>query len=168
MLRLLLLRHAEASPHAAGGDIERPLTTNGRIDAACMGAYFRKSGLVPDLTLVSPARRAGETLETISRELSQELVHSTEPLLYNASAAALLALLSAVSARVKTLLIVGHNPGLAECANALASAGDCAGLARMRGHFPAPCLAVIDFQEDGWNEARAGRGSLDRFVTLGA
>jgi len=166
MLRLLLLRHAEAVAHAASGDIERRLTAAGRAGAARIGAYFRKSGLAPDFVLVSPSRRTRETLEIVERELARELSTVIEPSLYSASLSALLDALARAPAIVKTLLIVGHNPSLAEVANALAKDGEGAVLTRMRSQFPAPCLAVIDFHEDNWSEARVGRGALDRFVTL--
>lgn len=166
MLRLLLLRHAEAVAHAPSGDIERPLTTDGRAAATKMGAYFRKSGLSPDLVIVSPARRTRETLEILEAELGRGLSRLVEPSLYSASFSALEEALAQTPASVKTLLIVGHNPSLCELAIGLAAEGDGPGLARMRSQFPAPCLAVIDFQEDNWREASLGRGSLDRFVTL--
>lgn len=166
MLRLLLLRHAEAQAVAGGGDIERPLTATGRADARRMGAYFRKSGVAPDLVLVSPARRARETFEIVESELPSKPSSALEPSLHTASMSDLQALLARAPAMVKTLLIVGHNPGLAEFANALSGDGDSEDLVRMGRHFPAPCLAVIDFREDDWSEARDGCGQLDRFVTL--
>lgn len=165
MLRLLLLRHAEAVARA-GIDTERRLTDSGRVGAARIGAYFRKSGLAPDLVLVSPARRTFETLEIVERELQQKPIHRLEPSLYNGSLASLEALLGGVPDTVGTLLIVGHNPSVAEFACALAAEGDSSGLAGMRRHFPAPCLVVIDFPQDTWAEAVSGRGRLERFVTL--
>jgi hypothetical protein len=56
----------------------------GRADAARMGAYFRASGLVFDLALVSPARRARDTFDMILRELSQKPACELEASLYNA------------------------------------------------------------------------------------
>jgi phosphohistidine phosphatase len=165
MLRLLLLRHAEAVARAAT-DLERRLADAGRGGAALMGAYFRRSGLAPDLAIVSPAARARETYEIVERELSQRPKARLEPSLYNASLEALHALLAQVPSHVRTLLIVGHNPSVAEFACALAGDGDRAGLASMRRSFPAPCLVVIDFRESQWDDVGAGRGWLDRFVTL--
>jgi len=168
MLRLLLLRHAEAVPHAGGSDIERPLTATGRADAKHIAAYCRKSGLAPDLALVSPARRARETFEIVERELPLKPASAVDSSLHAASLNTLHAVLAGAPADIKTLMIVGHNPGLAEFANALAGEGKSADLARMRVYFPAPCLAVIDFPQGDWREARKGCGRLDRFVTLSA
>jgi phosphohistidine phosphatase len=165
MLRLLLLRHAEAVARA-GSDLERQLAETGRLGAARIGAYLRSAGLVPDLALVSPARRTQETLEIVEQELPQKPARQLEPSLYNGSLDALETLVARVPGTVKTLLIVGHNPSVAEYALALAVEGDSAGLAGMRKHFPAPCLVVIDFHYNDWSEAGVGRGRLDRFVTL--
>lgn len=165
MLRLLLLRHAEAVARATT-DLERRLADTGRAGAARMGAYFRKAGLAPDLALVSPARRARETFEIVERELAEKPEAKLEPSLYNASLGVLQSLLAQVPAKVETLLIVGHNPSVAEFACALAGDGDRGGLAGMRRSFPAPCLVVIDFHEAGWSDVGIGRGWLDRFVTL--
>ncbi len=165
MVRLLLLRHAEAVARAPT-DLERRLADAGRAGATRMGAYFRKSALAPDLAIVSPALRARETFELVELELARRPTSRLEPSLYNASLGALHAVLAQVPAHVETLLIVGHNPSVAEFACALAGDGDRLGLATMRRSFPAPCLVVIDFPENGWKDIDEGRGWLDRFVTL--
>ncbi|HEY8031944.1 MAG TPA: histidine phosphatase family protein [Methylocella sp.] len=160
MSRLFLVRHAEASTHAPEGDSQRPLTIAGQASAARMGAYFRASGLVCDLALSSPARRARETLAMILQELPQSPACQFEASLYNAGIDTLRDLLSQTSGWVKTLLIVGHNPGLAEFARFLVRGGESA----MPRHFPAPCLAIIDFTCSDWWEAHAGSGRLEHFV----
>ena len=107
MSLLLLVRHAEAVARASEGDPERRLTAQGRADAARMGAYFRASGLVFDLALVSPARRARDTFDMILRELPQKPACELEASLYNAGVDTLRDLLARTSASVKTLLSVG-------------------------------------------------------------
>lgn len=160
MPRLLLVRHAEAVAGAGEGDRERPLSAQGRADAANMGSYFRASGLAPDLALASPARRARDTLDAILRELPRKLAAcGIEASLYNASAGALRDLLARTSGPVKTLLIVGHNPGVGEFARFLVNRKSA-----LPRHFPAPCLVVINFSCGNWSEASAGDGTLDRFV----
>lgn len=160
MSRLYLVRHAEASTHAPEGDSERPLTIAGQASAARMGAYFRASGLVCDLALSSPVRRARETLAMILQELPETPACQFEASLYNAGIDTLRDLLAQTSGWVKALLIVGHNPGLAEFAGFLVGGGESA----MPRHFPAPCLAVIDFSCSAWWEADAGSGRLEHFV----
>ena len=162
MLRLLLVRHAEAGAPASEGDPERRLTAQGRADAARMGAYFRTSNLVFDLALVSPALRARDTLDMILRELPQKPACELETSLYNAGVDTLQYLLAQTAGSVKTLLIVGHNPGLGEFARFLVRGGESA----VPRQFPSPCLTVIDFSCVDWSEAGAGAGQLDRFVNF--
>jgi phosphohistidine phosphatase len=162
MPRLLLVRHAEAGAYASGRDPERRLTAQGRADAARVGVYFRATGLMFDLALVSPALRARDTLAMILRELPQKPASEFEVSLYNAGVDTLRELLAQAPSRVNTLAIVGHNPGLCEFARFLVRGGE-SGLPR---HFPAPCLAVIDFSCVGWSGACACGGRLDRFVNF--
>jgi phosphohistidine phosphatase len=162
MPRLLLVRHAEAGAHAPEGDSERRLAVQGRADAARMGAYLCACGLIFDLALVSPARRARDTLDLILRELPQKPACELEASLYNAGVDTLEDLLAQTTGWVKTLLIIGHNPGLGEFARFLVRGGETA----VPRHFPAPCLAVIDFSCGDWSDVRADGGRLDRFVNF--
>ena len=164
MPRLLLVRHAEAVAHAPEGDLGRQLTAQGRADAARMGAYFGKSGLAPDLALASPARRTRDTLEAILRELPRELAHEVKPSLYNADSDTLQDLMTQTPDSVQTLLIVGHNPGVAEFTRVILSGQDSAD--PLPRSFPAPCLAVIDLSCATWQEAGTARARLDRFMSF--
>ena len=84
-----------------------------------MGAYFCASGLVFDLALVSPARRARDTLDMILLELPQTPACELEASFYNAGVDTLRDLVAQTAGWVKTLLIVGHNPGMGEFARFL-------------------------------------------------
>jgi phosphohistidine phosphatase len=165
MLRLALLRHSEAHPQAQGGDKERSLTKAGRKMATRMGKYCHDMALVPDLALVSPAQRAKETYELVAAEIGRDLKVTFDPALYNATSTTIKMLVAEVSSDHKLVLVTGHNPGIAESAIALSGQGDPGMLAEMRAHFPAPALAIIDFEMETWAEIAAGRGYLDRFVT---
>jgi phosphohistidine phosphatase len=165
MLRLAILRHAEAVPLTDDSDAERELTPGGWEMAERMGRYFRDAGLRPDLVLVSPAKRAKETFAGLERGAGETFTVDYVPRLYSADLRTLEEVVAEAPADAKFLLIVGHNPGLAELAHVLAGRGSKAELARMRGNFPAPALAVIDFDVDLWQKARRAEGQLEHFVT---
>ncbi len=133
-----------------------------------MGAYLKASREKPDLALVSPAQRTIETLDEVERALGLSLTRAVALSLYQASMTALVALLAETPATVRDLLIIGHNPGLAETANVLSRRGAAADLARLRTQFPAPCLAIIAFEATDWRKACRERGRLDRFITPAA
>jgi phosphohistidine phosphatase len=122
MRQLLLLRHAKSSwdePKMA--DRDRPLSARGRRAAAGIRSAMRELGLVPDLVLVSPARRTRETLAALEPWDDTPLVETLEPL-YLAGAPQLLATLRDVAETVRSVLLIGHNPGLHELAVTLVGA----------------------------------------------
>jgi phosphohistidine phosphatase len=168
MLRLAILRHAEAVPQGAGADIERILTDAGRDMAERMGSYFRDEGLEPDLALVSPSARTRETFEGLQHGAKQQFKVEFPAALYNATSGGIADLIADAPDEAKFLLIVGHNPGFAELAVALAGKGKKAELAKLREHFPTPCLAVVDFEAKNWRKAVKSEGRLEYFVTRGA
>ena len=65
---------------------------------------------------------------------------------------------------VHALLLVGHNPGLADLAAHLVGTGDVETRQKLLEKFPTAGLAVIDFPLDDWRKLHAKAGRLDRFV----
>ncbi|MDB5595671.1 MAG: phosphoglycerate mutase [Hyphomicrobiales bacterium] len=164
MRRLILLRHSKAAAQAGGGDFERPLTHRGRKDASRAGRALKEAGLLPDTSVVSNAKRTRETLERVLEEFGEKTPVHVESRLYNADVGALISALHKTPASVRTLLVVGHNPGIAELAETLAGTGDRYARARLQSSFPTSAFAVLDFDVDSWTEVDIGTGRLDRFV----
>jgi phosphohistidine phosphatase len=120
--------------------------------------------LLPELALVSPARRARETWDIIASRLGAVPVRF-DPRIYEAPPEQLMALIGAVEATVRTLLLVGHNPSFEDLAKHLVGHGDRYAFARLAPHYPPAGLAVIDFPVEDWRGVARGGGRLDRFVT---
>ena len=131
MKRLTLMRHAEARWKDADlSDLERPLNRRGNAAAESMARRLLELQLVPDLLLVSPARRTRQTAEILARELSipaRRVLH--EEALYLASAADVLRVVQAIGPRVTHLLVVAHNPGVSELVQQLVPEAEASGLA---------------------------------------
>ncbi len=122
MRQLLLLRHAKAaSDDPAQPDHARPLDPRGRAAAAAMRGVFRSLGLVPDVVLVSSARRTRQTLEALAPWDETPIVEPMDGL-YLATPAQILTIVSGVAETVRSLLVIGHNPGIHELAITLAGA----------------------------------------------
>jgi len=166
MLRLVLFRHAEAVPHAADGDRERSLTPAGIAAATRMGVHLRDAGIVPDLVLVSSSRRTRETFAAAEAGYAATWPARFEPSLYNAPDETVQALIGETPAEIKCLVVIGHNPSLAECALRFSARGSTIDLSRLQRHFPAPCLAIVDFASMSWQEAASRGGDLESFITL--
>jgi phosphohistidine phosphatase len=164
MRRLLLLRHAKAAWSDGVSDADRALAPRGRNAAPRIGRYLAEQSLVPDLVLVSDARRARETWDLVRRTLPERPTR-IEPRIYEASTEALLTVLREVEDAAETLLMVGHNPGFATLARTLAKEGDPDGLARLTVKYPTAGLAVLTFPVERWSAVAPGSGRLERFVT---
>jgi phosphohistidine phosphatase len=158
--RLYLLRHAKSSCKEPGlADQDRPLARRGRRAAKAIGRHLREQGVEPELVLCSTARRARETLEGIEPALGRGAIR-VEPELYGAGAADLLARLREIAARVRSVMVIGHNPGLEQLALLLARHGP-----RVQElEFPTGALATLAFRGDGWAALDRGTAELIEFI----
>jgi phosphohistidine phosphatase len=165
MRRLMLLRHAKSDWAVPGArDHERPLNPRGRESAPKMGTYMARHALVPELIVASTATRVRETLDLLlpAFEKTPKVIYDKR--IYDAEADALLAVVKEAARPVHSLLLVGHNPGIAEFAALLMAAGDVETRQRLLEKFPTAGLAVIDFALDDWAKLHPKAGRLDRFV----
>ena len=112
--RIHLLRHAKSSwDDPTLGDFDRPLAPRGVKAAARMARWIRESDVRPELVLCSSAVRARETLVRVRDALGSPPIE-LEDGLYAASGDSLGNRLRQVSNDVGDVMLVGHNPGLAD------------------------------------------------------
>ncbi len=167
MHQLLLLRHAKSSrDDAALPDRDRPLNKRGRRSVVAMRRAMRELGLAPDVVLVSPARRTQETLARLEPWDETPLIEPMEAL-YLANAQELLSVLRDVNETVRSVLLIGHNPGMHELAVMLTDTHRDSGpgetAKRVAAGFPTGALA--EFAIAGpWHQLDAGSGRLVRFL----
>lgn len=165
MRRLMLLRHAKSDWAQPGvRDHDRPLNPRGRESAPKMGAYMVRHALIPDLIVASTARRVTETLDLLLPAFKTPPKIGSERRIYEADVEALMGLVKETPRTVHSLLMIGHNPGLAEFAALLIASGDVEARQRLIEKFPTAGLAVIDFALDDWAKVHPRGGRLDRFV----
>ena len=108
--QLWLLRHGEAEPHAADDD-SRELTSRGEEQARAAGRALARLDLVFHAVYTSPKARALRTAQLACEALDAEpVVH--EPLREGFDAGDARELL--LAAPDQRLLVVGHNPDLAQ------------------------------------------------------
>jgi phosphohistidine phosphatase len=163
--RLILLRHAKSAWPPDVDDHDRPLAERGRKAAPLIGAYIAHEMLFPDLVLVSTARRAQETWRLVAKSLPAPPPRRDVPDLYAASAARMADILAKADPAIRTILLVGHNPGLEDFAQGLVGMGNSDARRRMSEKFSTGGLAVIAFEADSWKDISPGHGMLERFVT---
>jgi phosphohistidine phosphatase len=165
MRRLLLLRHAKSSWDTPGlADLERPLAPRGRQTAPLMAQLMAKRRWVPDLVLCSQAERVRETWQLMAPLLGAQIPSRTLRTIYPGAPSRLLMTLRRAPDEARTLLLIGHNPGLGSFATSLCGAGSRKAIERLSTKFPTAGLAVIDFDAEHWSEVAGGAGRLEAFV----
>lgn len=154
--RLVLMRHAKSSWDAANlSDHERPLNARGRRSANALGAWLRTRGYVPDEVLCSSAERTQETAERLGLTTPLTLLDT----LYHASPEAMMRALRGASGRC--VLMLGHNPGIAEFAY------DLAATPPVHQHFavyPTGATMVADLPINDWAQAEGRSAQVVDFV----
>ena len=156
-----ILRHAKARPGRAGElDSERPLTPRGIRDARQIAQYMAARGYRPNLVLCSAAFRTRETLANMIGLLPPSMRIETTDSLYMAGSRTLLRCLQRLNEQTGTVLLIGHNPGLADLAAELAGQGEPADITRIREKFPTCALACLALGTTAWATLTPGTGRL--------
>lgn len=168
MSRILYLqRHAKSSWADAGqADHERPLNSRGRDACKRLGRHWRDAGILPELVLCSDAVRTRETFERIAARLKAEPPPVVfDPALYLAEPEAILQVVAGQPAKLRRLMVVGHNPGLEELAQLMIGDGDPALVGRLVDKFPTGALATLDFgKARGWRDLKPRAARLADYV----
>lgn len=151
MDRLILLRHGKAERDSASGeDFDRKLTDRGVREAGAMAANLADLGLTPDIALVSSAARTRETWAAASAAFPDCAVRF-ERSLYLAEERVIRELAESAGETSRTVMVVGHNPGLQELAIRLLAEGSAPStlIARAHAAFPTAAAAVFLFDAAG-------------------
>jgi len=149
----VLLRHAKSSwEDPLLDDFDRPLAKRGRKAAKRVGAWLRQHEVRPDLVLCSESVRTRETLELILPSLGCEPAITYERRLYLADADGLLARIQQVADDVRSVLLIGHNPGMQELAVSLTPATARNARRRLAEKFPTTALARFRSGAARWSD----------------
>lgn len=154
--RLILMRHAKSGwDDPVLEDIERPLNARGRTSASALGTWLSDLGYVPDVVVSSSATR---TRETFAR-LAIKAPVTFKPELYLAPAGVMLRELKRCEG--ETVLMVAHNPGIAELAEGLLlTPPEHSGF----HNYPTGSTLVCDFPVEKWADAVPRSAHLVDFV----
>jgi len=157
---LILTRHAKSSWDNPGlDDHDRPLNARGQRAAAAIGNWLNSRGYVPDAVVSSTAQRTRQTWDGIAPAFATPPQPDWQAALYHADADRMLDVLR--RAEGNTVLMIGHNPGIADFAqNLLADPPSMPGFMR----YPSGATTVIRFQNDAWAGTGFGAGQFIDFV----
>lgn len=155
---LVLMRHAKSGYPDGVADHERPLARRGQRDAPETGRWLARHGYLPDAVVCSTALRARQTWELAAEGLPGTPEARFEPRVYDATVLSLLMLVKEFREDQHTVLLVGHNPGLAELTMGLADPPPVPPSA-----FPTAAVAVLGLACP-WADASPARARLLDFA----
>ncbi|MFF1896321.1 SixA phosphatase family protein [Streptomyces sp. NPDC058206] len=161
--RLVVLRHAKSAWPDDVADHERPLAPRGRRDAPAAGRWLREADCVPDLVVCSTASRTRQTWDLVSDEFDATTPVTHDARLYQASAGELLGVVRDIPVHVRTLMLVGHNPGVQDLVLMLAGEADGYALEQTRTKFPTSAIAVL-YLLGPWSDLEPGAARLTEMV----
>ena len=148
---LYLVRHAKSSwKDTSLVDYDRPLNKRGKRDAPEMGKRLATKNIRPDWVISSPAKRAKLTIEAIAAEIdyAESQIRWKEEL-YHADVKTLLEQIRSVENQNRSLMLVGHNPGLTDLQNYLCQ--------EAIENIVTTGIACIQFEVAEWANVRSGQ-----------
>ncbi|MGW5103605.1 SixA phosphatase family protein [Streptomyces sp. NPDC004100] len=154
--RLVVLRHAKSAWPDGVPDHDRPLGTRGLRDAPAAGRALDP----PDLALCSTAVRARRTWELAAAEWDTAPPVRFDRRIYEAPPARLLEVVRETPPEVRTLLLIGHSPGLEGLIEGLVGEAPGDTLERVRAKFPTSAVAVLDWNGVDWTALAPGTARL--------
>ncbi|WP_072842839.1 SixA phosphatase family protein [Rhodococcus tukisamuensis] len=147
---LILLRHGKSAYPPEVADHRRPLAPRGERQAGMAGDWIRRTQPPVDVTLCSTATRARLTLAAARIGAPTRLADE----LYGATPAEVIGEIARTADEVRTLLVVGHEPGVPGAAVALDPASPLAeGIA---DKFPTSAIAVLTVPASWCDLPRSG------------
>lgn len=154
--RLILIRHAKSAwDDPALPDHDRPLNGRGHEAAEDLGQWLASRDYLPDEVLCSTALRTVETFRGLAPGLPGAPEPRFLPELYQASPDLMLKVLRGATGRC--VMMLGHNPGIAEFAQMLPARAP----AEPDFHrYPTAATLVADFEIADWASLEPGRGTV--------
>jgi len=158
--RLILTRHTKSNwDDPLTPDHDRPLNDRGKTAATDLGEWLASRGYLPEKVLCSDALRTRKTWSGIAPAMPETAILELKPALYNAGADVMLAVLR--NAKANAVMMIGHNPGIADFA------------ARLVGRppanpefqrYPTGATLVLEFDIENWSEVVTGTGTVLDFI----
>lgn len=150
------MRHAKSSwddPNL--DDHARPLNGRGKVSARVLGDWLRERNYIPDQVLSSSSARTRETFAGLGILCDATFTNR----LYHAGPEQMLEVLQ--GAERPTVLMLGHNPGIAWFAQNLVAAPP----PHPRfDDYPTCATLVADFDIEDWTALRPGSGKAVDFI----
>ncbi|MBM9592560.1 histidine phosphatase family protein [Leptospira sp. 201903075] len=161
MKQIYLLRHAKSEwDEPYDSDLERSLSRRGKEQSKALREYLKESRVEFFQCFVSPAERAQKTNAALGKENLRLPKTDVREASYGGDKEDLLFLLHGLSPSVRSVCLVGHNPGLEELGSALLF-GETSPTKFQK--FPTASFLGLSFSEESWKDLSWGNCQLAVF-----
>lgn len=160
---LILVRHAKAEHVFGKPDHDRELTARGHRDALALGAWLHEHGHICDAVACSTAMRTRQTWEDIEAGGGATEVIEYDRAIYSGGVHGLLQVIRESGGDADTLMVIGHNPGIAALTSMLADGqGSVQAHQALAAGFPTCGVAVLRYAGH-WVDIDSSSAPLERF-----
>ncbi len=159
MKTLLITRHAKTVPGSGQlRDYDRYLSPRGPKDLKLVAQELIDLEYEVDFIISSPAKRAMETAEYMAKYLNYPVsqIKYLEYLYGYFTTEQLLADITRIAAKARSVMLVGHNPSMADLGSDLTLS--------FSDHLPTSGTLAIDFDVAKWDYVSPGSGILTQFI----
>ena len=160
MLKLFLLRHAQAAGSYDVDDYQRPLTLHGIEQATLVSSSLPAL----NLAICSSALRTKMTLDNIERAGTDIQKTIFSDVIYNGSAGDLLNSIQTCDAQ-ENLMIVAHNPGIHQLANLLCPDEKTKEREQLKYNYAPATLSVLECPITSWKDIQPAQNKLATLIS---
>lgn len=158
MKYIIFLRHGKAESYSFDKeDFERNLSSRGTNNCELISDVLKRSNIIPDVIISSPANRTLQTAqifaETLKYDPSQIITRKN---LYDyVGVNDILSILNEQENSISSVMIVGHNPWITSVSSAMSK--------EFYREIPTTGLVVLAFDVKAWEQIEAKSGKLEFF-----
>jgi phosphohistidine phosphatase len=154
MKRVIIVRHAKSVHYGYDDDFSRDLTERGIADAEKISSHLAISGIMADLVIASPAKRALHTASIFCENLGYDLsgIRKEKVFYGSLSTQDFVDMLQKLDEGVSTVYVFGHNPTVYYLVYNLVK--------YFSGDMPTCSTVAIDFPIEKWTEISARIGKV--------
>lgn len=155
MKKIYFIRHAKSSwKDTTLADFDRGLNKRGKENVEFMANRLKKYGVLPDIIISSPAKRAKKTALKIAQIIGYENI-KFEPKLYECTSETFLKVIHSIENEKNSAFIVAHNPTITEITETLSGA--------IIGNIPTCAIVCVSFNVESFKEIGQRKGSVEFF-----
>jgi phosphohistidine phosphatase len=165
-LTLTLFRHAKSGwDDAVARDFDRPLNARGEKAAVLMGTWVKRNGVTFDHVVASPAVRVIDTIDQFVKGTGERIDATWDRRIYLASSATLMDVLRDQSDEYKSIMMVGHNPGMEDLVFDIVPDDGSSPLRDVVWEkYPTAAIARLELDIDSWADIDRKCGRLTLFI----